>query len=83
MQIAYSLLARARVATPHSGIRLYLDGQIISGRLTRRTTGRIPGLLEPGQAEYGWIVLGSLTGERLQLEWVLEGHTLTKEWRLH
>lgn len=81
-QVAYSLLARAPVDTPASGIRLLLDGKPLSGQLTRRTTASVPGHLERGQAEYGWIDLGPLEGSRLELKWQLGEASLEREWRL-
>jgi hypothetical protein len=81
-QLAYSLVARAPIDTPASGIRLYLDGKAVSGQLTRRTTGSAPGRLESGEAEYGWIDLGRLEGRVLQLKWQLGEGSLEREWRL-
>ncbi|MCL6567360.1 MAG: hypothetical protein K6T35_00350 [Meiothermus silvanus] len=81
-QVAYSLLARAPVDTPASGIRLFLDGKPLVGQLTRRTTASVPGHLERGQAEYGWIDLGPLQGSRLRLTWQLGEGSLEREWRL-
>lgn len=82
VQVAYSIVARNEVATPASAMRLYLDGKPVPGTLTRRTTGREHGRLQAGQAEYGWIDLGPLTGERLRLEWSLAGQVIAHEWRL-
>lgn len=81
-QVVYSLLARAPVDTPASGIRLFLDGKPLVGQLTRRTTASVPGHLERGQAEYGWIDLGPLQGSRLRLTWQLGEASLEREWRL-
>ena len=81
-QLVYSLLARTPVETPTSGIRLFLDGKPLAGKLTRRTTASTPGRLEAGQSEYGWIDLGPLEGSTLRLMWSLEGVSLEREWRL-
>jgi hypothetical protein len=81
-QLVYSLLARTPVDTPTSGIRLFLDGKPLAGKLTRRTTASTPGRLEAGQSEYGWIDLGPLEGSNLRLVWQLAGVSLEREWRL-
>jgi hypothetical protein len=81
-QLVYSLLARTPVETPTSGIKLFLDGKPLAGKLTRRTTASTPGRLEAGQSEYGWIDLGPLEGSNLRLMWSLEGVSLEREWRL-
>jgi len=81
-QLIYSLLARSPLDTPTSGIRLFLDGKPLAGKLTRRTTASTPGRLEAGQSEYGWIDLGPLEGSHLRLIWSLGGVRLEREWRL-
>jgi hypothetical protein len=81
-RINFSLVARSEIVVLPENLWLYLDGKPISGQLTRRTTAEEPGLLTPGQGEFGWIELGKLDGQLLRLEWDLEGYLLSREWRL-
>lgn len=81
-QLWYSLLARAPLETPAAGLRLYLDGQPLKARLSRRGLGPAPGRLEAGGAEWGWLELPRLQGAVLRLEWALAGGVLRREWRL-
>jgi len=81
-QLSYALLARAPLETPTAALRLYLDGQPLKARLTRRGLGPVPGRLEAGDGEWGWLELGRLQGAVLRLEWALAGGVLRREWRL-